>query len=147
MPVKRRSHLHLVQAAVKHGRRREPPGFELQQLSSGKRYTLVLRGELDLASAPSLARALAHVPMDSSTSVVLDLRAVTFIDSTGVCAMLVIHALCAERGCGFSIVPGGKQVERVFELCGLLDYLPFREDRVAERRGPPSGSLQDGGSR
>ena len=144
MTVKRRSHLHLVQAAVKHGRRREPPGFELQQLASGKRYTLVLRGELDLASAPSLARALAHVPMDSSTSVVLDLRALTFIDSTGVCAMLVIHTLCAERGCGLSLVPGGSQVQRVFELCGLLDRLPFREDRVDQRPEPPGGSVQGG---
>jgi anti-anti-sigma factor len=100
--------------------------FELQQVVHGLRHTLVLTGELDLASAPTLATAVAHIRMDRRTQLVLDLRKLTFIDSTGIRAVLVTRELCAECGCEFALVPGPPRVRRVFEVCGLLDRLPFR---------------------
>ncbi len=106
----------------------EARAFELQQVVGGNRHTLVMTGELDLASAPTLAAAVAHIRMDRSTQVVLDLRKLSFIDSTGIRAVLVTRELCAERGCEFSLVPGPPRVRRVFEVCGLLDRLPFRND-------------------
>ena len=102
--------------------------FELQQVVSGARHTLVLTGELDAASAPTLATAVAHIRMDRTTQLVLDLRKLTFLDSAGIRAILVTRELCAERRCEFSLVPGPPRVRRVFEECGLLDRLPFRKD-------------------
>jgi anti-sigma B factor antagonist len=106
----------------------EVPAFELQQVVRGTRHALVLTGELDLASAPMLGTAVAHIRMDRSTQLVLDLRKLSFIDSTGIRAVLVTRELCAERGCEFSLIPGPPRVRRVFEVCGLLDRLPFRND-------------------
>jgi anti-sigma B factor antagonist len=100
--------------------------FELQQVVRGPRHTLVLTGELDAASAPTLATTVAHIRMDRSTQVILDLRKLSFIDSTGIRVVLVTRELCAECGCEFSLVPGPPRVRRVFEVCGLLDRLPFR---------------------
>jgi anti-anti-sigma factor len=104
------------------------PRFELQQAYCGGRHTLLLAGELDIASAPELGEAVAHIRMDRTTTLVLGLRELTFIDCAGIRAVLVIQALCAGQGCEFSLVPGPRQVQRSFELCGLLDRLRFVDD-------------------
>ena len=104
------------------------PKLELQQAYCGGRHTLMLAGELDLATVRQLGAAVAHIPMDGTTELVLGLREVTFIDCAGIRAILVVQELCAQRGCGFALVPGCAQVQRSFEICGLLDHLPFRDD-------------------
>jgi anti-anti-sigma factor len=102
--------------------------FGVQQVVVNGRHTLVLTGELDVASAPTLGGALAHIPMDADTRLVLDLRGVSLIDSIGMRAVLVAQELCAQSGAEFALIPGQPQVQRVFEMCGLLDRLPFRGD-------------------
>jgi anti-anti-sigma factor len=56
---------------------------------------------------------------------VLDLRGVSFIDSTGLRLALDLDA--AARGDGFRVelIPGPPQVQRIFDLTGALDQLPF----------------------
>jgi anti-anti-sigma factor len=49
---------------------------------------LALRGELDLATAPKLEGHLEQVEQDGVRAVVLDLRDLTFVDSTGLHAFL-----------------------------------------------------------
>jgi len=51
---------------------------------AGGGWRLTLRGELDFGSAPQLERALA----ESGADVLLDLRGLTFMDSTGVRVLL-----------------------------------------------------------
>jgi anti-anti-sigma factor len=106
--------------------RRIVPRFQLRQAYCAGEHTLMVAGELDLASAAELGEAVAHIPMDDSTSLVLDLREATFIDCAGLRAILAIRELCAQQRCGFSLVPGRAQVQRLFELCKLTDRLPFR---------------------
>jgi anti-anti-sigma factor len=108
--------------------RRVVPRLQIQQAYCAGCHTLMLAGELDLAAAPELGQAVAHIRMDASTTVVLSLRELTFIDCAGIRAILVIQELCARQGCEFSLVPGPAQVQRAFELCGLLDRLAFRDD-------------------
>ncbi len=91
-------------------------------------HTLSLTGELDLASSATLSAALAHICKDGTRAVVLDLRRLSFIDSTGIHTVLTAQTLCAEHGCEFRLLPGQAQVQRVFAICGLLDQLPFRDD-------------------
>jgi anti-sigma B factor antagonist len=107
---------------------RDPRALELQLVVEGATHTLVLTGELDLSSVATLTAAVAHLRMGPSTKVRLDLRKLAFIDSTGVRAILVIKELCGQCGCEFLLVPGPPAVRRVFEICGLLDHLPFSED-------------------
>ena len=87
--------------------------------------TLVLSGELDLASSWLVDLPLLKISADGTRSFTLDLSGVTFIDSTGIRAVLAARGLCAARGCDFMVVPGPAQVQRVFELSGLIDDLPF----------------------
>ena len=63
--------------------------------------------------------------MAAIEGVALDLSEVTFLDSTGIHALVALHERCQEQDVALRIVPGPRQVQRVFSLCGLLDSLPF----------------------
>jgi anti-sigma B factor antagonist len=105
-----------------------PGQLEIEHVSAGATHTLVLKGELDLASAPTLAQVVREPPSDSANVLALDLSRLTFLDSTGLRATVEAGELCRERGQGFLLVPGPRQVQRVFEIAGLLDVLPFGPD-------------------
>jgi anti-anti-sigma factor len=102
--------------------------LELQHVICAGQHTLRLTGELDIASCPALDAALPHICTDKTAAVVLDLSELTFLDCTGIHAILAAQRLCQEHGCEFLLVPGTAQVQRVFEVCGLLDQLHFRTD-------------------
>jgi anti-anti-sigma factor len=88
--------------------------------------TLVLSGELDLASRPLFDAAVRCVQRRDTSALVLDLSEVAFMDSTGLHGVLAAKTLCAEYGCAFVLVRGSSQVQRLFELSGVIDELQFR---------------------
>jgi anti-sigma B factor antagonist len=98
---------------------------------AGTTHTLVLAGELDLASRPLLDEFMYSVVEHKATEVVLDINAVDFIDSTGLHAIVAACQLCARSGCALEIVGGGAQVLRLLELAGVRDRLPFRSPAQA----------------
>jgi anti-sigma B factor antagonist len=100
--------------------------FELHEEGSGTSHTLVLIGELDMASAPTLETALRRICTDATEAVALDLSRLTFMDSTGLRVMLVSKDLCERHHCELQMIPGPAQVQRLFEVTGLLEQLPFR---------------------
>jgi len=83
---------------------------------------VTLRGELDLGSAARLEQALAEAGDD----VLLDLRGLTFMDSTGVRVLLE----AAERyGAGLRIVaPASGEVRVTIEETGIAPLLPLVEE-------------------
>ena len=87
--------------------------------------TLVLSGELDLASSWLVDLPLLKISADGTRSFTLDLSGVTFIDSAGMRVVLAAKGLCAAHGCEFRLIPGPARVQRVFEVSGLIDHLPF----------------------
>jgi anti-anti-sigma factor len=82
-------------------------------------------GELDMFTAPQLEAAIAGTA-DHPGELVIDLRALTFIDSTGLHIIIKARTESAEHDRGFSLIRGQAPVHRVFELSGLADRLPFR---------------------
>ena len=81
-------------------------------------------GELDLASAPELERELlAYVADPTCREIVLDLRAVTFIDSSGLRAVLVGSREATDAGRRLRVRPGTGQMLRVIELADVADRL------------------------
>jgi len=96
------------------------------------RHTLVLTGELDLASAPALEGMVAQACADGASELVLDLSRLTFIDSSGLKAILSARGLCAANRCDLFLTPAKAPVQRLFELTRLIDRLPFRESSPPE---------------
>jgi anti-anti-sigma factor len=99
--------------------------FEIQDVVSSGTHTLVLAGELDMAAAPDL-QAVVSACVGSAARLTLDLRRLTFMDSTGLRLVLLAQRLCRDTGAEFALIPGPRLVQRVFELTGVVDRLPFR---------------------
>jgi anti-sigma B factor antagonist len=79
---------------------------------------LALVGELDLASMHLLEGELEQL-LEGARSLVLDLRRLQFIDSTGLHALLRADRRLADAGGQLTIVRGPQAVERLFTLTGL----------------------------
>lgn len=104
------------------------PRFQLQELVNGGEHTLVLTGEVDMVAAPGVEEVVARLCVEGTTRIALDLREVTFIDSSGLRAILGADRLCRQHGCEFSLVPGTEQVQSLFEMTGVAELLPFQSD-------------------
>jgi anti-anti-sigma factor len=87
---------------------------------------LVVQGELDIVSSPLLDEALVRARATAAASIVVDLGGVTFIDSTAL-HVLIKHAGAEDGRARLRLTKGPDQTQRVFELSGALDYLPFVE--------------------
>ncbi|MEA2152505.1 MAG: hypothetical protein QOI18_738 [Solirubrobacteraceae bacterium] len=98
----------------------------LQDAICGGQHVLKLRGELDIASAPDLQAAIVRVCESSVHAVTLDLSGLTFLDSSGLAAIISAGKRCAKLAYEFRVIPGPRAVQRVFELTGLLDRMPFK---------------------
>jgi anti-sigma B factor antagonist len=84
-------------------------------------------GEIDLATVGSIRRKIDECVAAGCERLVLDLRGVTFMDSTGLHLVLDAHAAAREEGWELLVVEGPDSVQRVFEVTGLRDRLPFVE--------------------
>lgn len=80
---------------------------------------LVLGGEIDSYTAPELAERLADDPAID----VIDLAAVTFIDSSGLRVLVQAHQARAEAGETLTLRSPSAAVQRLFEISGLAGHL------------------------
>jgi anti-sigma B factor antagonist len=94
------------------------------------------RGELDLVTAPALQSALQDLLDANVRHIVLDLRELEFIDSTGLRVVYWLDQLSRHDGFNAAIVRGRQGIQRVFTVAGLSDRLVF-VDRP-EDLAPPS---------
>jgi anti-sigma B factor antagonist len=107
------------------------PGFSCAVHSQGPGVTRVaLSGELDMLSAPDLDDTLADASR-GAVAVIVDLSQLTFMDSSGLHALLTARARLAESDCRLVLLRGGDQVQRLFELTGLDGVLEFVSVRDA----------------
>ena len=97
--------------------------LDIGVLTAGERSTVRLEGELDLVAAPEVTSALEAVAA-KSTAVLLDIDAVTFMDSAGLRCVLMCERICREAGVSFALTPGSPRIRRLFGIAGLLDWLP-----------------------
>jgi len=87
------------------------------------RVVLALDGELDMASAPVLQSAFEDSELADKEMVVLDLRRLQFVDSTGLRMILAARNRCRERGQQFAVTRGSEQVERLLSVTGMASHL------------------------
>ncbi len=89
---------------------------------------MALVGELDIASAPRFEEGLAEVERDAPAMLVVDLRRVDFIDSTGLRAVIGADERGRAAGRRFVIIRGPAAVERVFSVTQLDQRLEIVDD-------------------
>jgi anti-sigma B factor antagonist len=84
-------------------------------------------GALDVATAPTLDAEIAHLRDAGFRRIVVDLRKLDFMDSSGLRALLTLHARASSDGFELGVVRGNPSVHRVFEVTGTKDLLPFTD--------------------
>jgi len=98
--------------------------FEAEMEVRGSDLWVLPRGDLDLATAPELEETLHLALASDAPAIVVDLRGVELLDSTGLRSLVEAHG--GEGGERISFVAGSEHVMGVLRLSGLLDSLPFR---------------------
>ena len=80
---------------------------------------VAVRGEVDFGTAPRLRELLIAQAMDGNTDVVVDLRAVEFLDSTGLGVLVGALKRYRTLGGDLHLVISTSRIRSVFELTGL----------------------------
>jgi anti-sigma B factor antagonist len=91
----------------------------------GRRARLVLGGELDMTARFQAEQALDALLAEPVEQLVVDLGEVTFVDSTGMGFVLELHDRARREAFRLRLLRGPDEVQRVFELAGVADVLPF----------------------
>ena len=85
---------------------------------------VAVAGELDLSSALVFEEELRRIEQSSEVPLlVLDLRALKFMDSTGLRLILSANARAVNQNRKLAIVEGGEAIQRIFRLTGVLERL------------------------
>ena len=103
--------------------------FTIETDERTDRIVLTPHGELDMASAPELEQSIMP-RLEQGAWVVLDLRALDFIDSSGLRVVVGAHRAAEERGGRFTCVRGapGSTVHRIVEIAGIDGVIEMVDD-------------------
>jgi anti-sigma B factor antagonist len=88
-------------------------------------HVIALRGELDLATVTDVDAELRRVEASDATTIVLDLSGLTFTDSNGTRLVLQADVRSRANGGRLRLRRGSRAVQRVFEISGIAERLPF----------------------
>lgn len=94
----------------------------------GGRVVLRLRGEFDLAGERIFARTVVEALRSSPRALAVDLAGVSFMDSTGLRALVVAQEMAAGRGCRLALRGASEPVRRPLELARLIDLFEIEDD-------------------
>jgi anti-sigma B factor antagonist len=122
----------IQQAPQQDERRRVSRLLELGQMTmlserEGDVHTIAVAGELDVAGAGRVEQELQRVESTDVVSIVVDLSGLTFVESTGVRLLIEAQARSRADSGRLMLLRGPEDVQRVFELCGVEDRLPFAD--------------------
>lgn len=102
--------------------------LEVRTVTDSRGTRLEPLGELDLATAGALGDALrAWLDDPAAGDLTVDLSAVTFMDSSGLRAVLVASSEATEHGRRIIVLPGEGQARRVIELAQVSAFLELRD--------------------
>lgn len=97
----------------------------------GSNLIVTLDGELDLETSPEF-RTLVENKLDQYQTIrhlILDLKKVNFIDSSGLGVILGRFKRLSQEGGRLSAINVSDQIRRIFELSGLLKIMDIYNDR------------------
>ena len=117
--------------------------FSVEEHNQGGASVLTVAGELDLRTSPELEERLSRAFDAGAELVILDLRGIEFMDSTGLRVLLSAHQRAHESGRRFALVRGADQVERVLTLTGVREMLTIVDapEELLAAGEPPSESV------
>jgi anti-anti-sigma factor len=105
----------------------ESAPFACEVVPEGDTVRVRPLGALDMATAPTLHAEIARLRDAGFGRILVDLRQLEFMDSSGLRALLTLHAQASSDGFHLGLVRGNSTVHRVFEVTGTVELLPFTD--------------------
>jgi anti-anti-sigma factor len=103
-----------------------PEAFWLETSKTADGVVVSLFGELDLATVDQLQDELDRLAATGRLhELVIDLRELDFLDSTGLRLLLQLNSDCREDGCSLGLVPGGRAIQKLFAVTGTDAHFVF----------------------
>ncbi|MDX6720884.1 MAG: anti-sigma factor antagonist [Solirubrobacteraceae bacterium] len=109
--------------------------FRMSSERDGDTHTIRLFGELDLATVDAVQHELERVEDSDAPSILVDLSGLAFMDSSGVRLLVGAHARSRTDADRLTLLRGSAAVQRVLEVSGLDDQLPFADPPEPRPRG------------
>ena len=97
--------------------------FRVEMHNEGRATVVGVTGELDLASSPALEQQLDQFYASDGEVLVIDLRGLEFMDSTGLSVIVSAHQRLIDAGRRLIITRGPPQVQRLLDLTGVAERL------------------------
>ncbi len=107
-----------------------PAPFEVTVDRAGPWTIVRPEGEIDLATVGRVAQAAGGAAADLA----IDLRAVTFLDSSGLRFLIEQDRRARDEDHAFAIIPGDASIQRLLQIAGLDTRLRVLEDGDAPAR-------------
>lgn len=115
--------------------------FDLTDETVGSTPVIAVAGEVDLATAPLLRERLDARLDAGKSSLIIDLRATTFLDSTGLGVLVNALKRCREAGGELRLVAVEPRILKLFAITGLQDTFSISSSiEGAEEGGPVVGA-------
>jgi anti-sigma B factor antagonist len=93
--------------------------FHMESVSAGDCAVLRVAGEIDMYTAPELRERVISLIDDGTLHVIVDLREVGFLDSTGLGALVGSLKRLRMRDGSLDLVTNGGRILQVFQITGL----------------------------
>jgi anti-sigma B factor antagonist len=109
----------------------QPPEFVCDVRPDGRRALVRLAGELDLQVADHVGTAVEELLDAGCAAVVVDLRELSFLDSSGVHMLIEARRSAERRRRRLALIRGPRNVQRVLQITGteaLFAFVPAEED-------------------
>jgi anti-anti-sigma factor len=114
--------------AARRGAPAHPELHEVELVRRDGTARIVLRGDIDLSARPEVERLVAELDRSHPERVVVDLREVTFFDTTGLHIAHRLDRWGRDNGAPVVFTPGSEPVMRAFRAAGLALRLEFSDD-------------------
>ena len=108
----------------------DPGELSIQELRIGRRAVLAVSGEIDIATAGRICPAVAHALNAGARDIWLDLSAVTFMDSSGMHAIVAARDVAQACRASFVVICPDGPLLRVLRIAGLDRELRLYADRA-----------------
>ena len=107
-----------------------PADFALtEDTLDDERHLVAVRGDLDLHTAPELREVLGRAIDEGRNRLVVDLTETSYMDSSGLTALVVAHKRVRKRGGQLVVVNVDPSIGRTFEITGLHLLFPLVRER------------------
>jgi anti-sigma B factor antagonist len=99
--------------------------FEIER--DGDKAVVKCRGRLVAGTTEELYQQVKHL-LPETKVVIIDLAELTYVDSSGLGALVRLHASARKLGCEFKLLHLGKQLRNILKLTNLLSVFGQVED-------------------